>query len=98
MLFRSADPAIGSLFDDDPLLGPSLRRVARILHSRVAHVPADVISGRFTLMAHMITEACAAYEQRISAQPEQADWASTGRFLTDAAAGMLTAPDTSQGG
>ncbi len=90
-----ADPAIGRLFDEDPLLAPSLRRVSRILHERLAHIPAEVISGRFTLMAHMITEACAAYEQSISAQPELADWSATGRFLTDAAAGMLSAPDTS---
>ena len=90
-----ADPAIGRLFDDDPLLGPSLRRAARILSSRVAHVPGDVVSGRFTLIAHMITEGCAAYEQQISDHPEQADWSATGRFLTDAAAGILSAPDTS---
>ncbi len=90
-----ADPAIGRLFEDDPLLGPSLRRASRILHQRLEHIPAEVISGRFTLMAHMITEACAAYEERISDQPELADWSATGRFLTDAAAGMLSAPDTS---
>nr|WP_246318503.1 helix-turn-helix domain-containing protein [Leifsonia psychrotolerans] len=93
-----ADPAIGSLFDDDPLLGPSLRRVTRILHSRMAHIPDDIINGRFTLMAHLITEACAAYEESISIHPEHADWSATGRFLTDAAAGMLSAPDTSQAG
>lgn len=93
-----ADPAIGRLFDEDPLLGPSLRRVARILHTRLGHIPPEVINGRFTLMAHMITDACAAYEERISDRPERADWSATGRFLTDAAAGMVSAPDTSGSG
>ena len=91
-----ADPAIGRLFDEDPLLGPSLRRAARILHTRLSDIPSAVISGRFTLMAHMITEACADHEERISVQPALADWSATGRFLTDAAAGMLSAPDTSR--
>ncbi|WP_083365239.1 TetR/AcrR family transcriptional regulator [Microterricola viridarii] len=90
-----ADPAIGHLFDEDPLLAPSLRRVARILHTRLSHIHPDVINGRFTLMAHMITAACATYEERISEHPEQADWSATGRFLTDAAAGLVSAPDTS---
>ncbi|WP_199922302.1 hypothetical protein [Microterricola viridarii] len=43
----------------------------------------------------MITEACAVYEERISDRPEQADWSAVGRFLTDAAAGLVSAPDTS---
>ena len=91
-----ADPAIGQLFRGDPLLGPSLRRVGALVSDRLDDVSAPVLEGRFKLLAHMITDACAGYEERNSEHPDRANWAFFGHFLTDATAGMLCAPDTTR--
>ncbi|MFI5715925.1 TetR/AcrR family transcriptional regulator [Nocardia sp. NPDC051750] len=67
------------------------RLLARIDESLSA-VPASVQAGRERIVGRMITDICAEYEARISEGSQPAQWTALGYFLTDACAGLLSAP------
>jgi AcrR family transcriptional regulator len=55
-------------------------------------IPADVVRGRFYLLAHLVLGVCADQEATMNEGTQQEGWADVGSFLIDAAAGMLAAP------
>lgn len=59
-----------------------------------AGVAPDELAARVSLMTHLVAAACADIEQRSQASGAPPDWSEAGRFLSDAIAGMLTAPVT----
>ncbi|MGW1742230.1 TetR/AcrR family transcriptional regulator [Nocardia sp. NPDC001965] len=65
--------------------------IARI-DELLSAVPPTVQSGRERIVARMVTDICAEYEARVGAGTEPAQWTALGYFLTDACAGLLSAP------
>ncbi|WP_040798685.1 TetR/AcrR family transcriptional regulator [Nocardia higoensis] len=74
----------------DPL---AVTLIERLL-TQLGALPPDVLTGRTALLGRMIIDVCAEYEAKVQAGTEKPQWAALGHFLTDACAGMLTAPVT----
>jgi len=62
--------------------------------ARLGHLHAGVATGRATLMAQVVTNACAEVEARAERDATDPRWHDVGAFLSDALAGMLAAPVT----
>lgn len=74
----------------DPLAAELTQR----LLARLDTMPPEVLNGRAALLGRMIIDVCADYEAKIAAGRHAPQWTALGHFLTDACAGMLTAPVT----
>ncbi|MGW6117850.1 TetR/AcrR family transcriptional regulator [Nocardia sp. NPDC055165] len=74
----------------DPLTKELVERMSTLLPP----IPADVLRARQVVLGRMIVDVCADYEARIDAGGESPQWNALGYFLTDACAGMLSAPVT----
>lgn len=70
----------------------------RFIHGEMDGVPEGVLRGRAYLLAHMVTSACSDQEVKMNEGTHTGDWEQVGRFLIDAAAGMLAGPVTSPDG
>lgn len=68
------------------------------LIARTSHLLSDlspsVRSGRSALIGRMVIDTCADYEERVESGAQPPHWTAFGYFLTDACAGMLSAPVT----
>ncbi|MFI1461087.1 TetR/AcrR family transcriptional regulator [Nocardia carnea] len=67
-------------------------RVIAQIHEYLSAVPPTVRTGRERIVGRMIIDICAEYETRISEGTRTAEWTALGYFLTDACAGLLSAP------
>ena len=76
----------------------SLPEGLRFIHGDVEGIPEAVLRGRAYLLAHMVTSACSDQEVKMNEGTHKGDWEQVGRFLIDAAAGMLAGPVTSPDG
>lgn len=70
--------------------------IARI-DASLASIPPSVQEGRERIVARMITDICAEYEARVNEGSQPAQWRALGYFLTDACAGLLSAPVSDPG-
>lgn len=70
----------------------------RFIHGDVAGLSEAVLRGRAYLLAHMVLGVCADQEAKMNEGTHRGDWEQVGRFLIDAAAGMLSGPVTSPDG
>ena len=87
--------ASGSAIMADSAIGRSTKdAVLEMIRIHLRHIDTSVLTGRILLLSGMTFEACAGYEQSIDNGDRDPDWEGVGHFLTDAAAGMLTAPAT----
>jgi AcrR family transcriptional regulator len=86
------DPSVSPLMRRAAVSAPATARVARSVSARLAHLEPAVVRGRTTLMAHLISSACAEIEERAERDGADPDWPAVGDFLSDAIAGMLLAP------
>jgi len=78
------------IVDADPL---AAELTAGML-TQLGTLPPDVLTGRSALLGRMIIDVCAEYEAKVEAGTPAPQWTALGHFLTDACAGMLTAPVT----
>ncbi|MDN6605896.1 TetR/AcrR family transcriptional regulator [Brevibacterium sp.] len=76
----------------------SLPEDLRFIHGEMDGIPEGVLRGRAYLLAHMVTSACSDQEVKMNEGTHQGDWEQVGRFLIDAAAGMLAGRVTSPDG
>lgn len=70
----------------------------RFIHGEVEGLPEAVLRGRAYLLAHMVIGVCADQEAKMNEGTHRGDWEQVGRFLIDAAAGMLSGPVTAPDG
>ena len=70
----------------------------RFIHGEVNGLSEGVLRGRASLLAHMVIGVSADQEAKMNEGTHQGDWEQVGRFLIDAASGMLAAPVTSPDG
>lgn len=70
----------------------------RFTHGAIDGIPEGVLRGRAYLLAHMVTSACSDQEVKMNEGTHNGDWEQVGRFLIDAAAGMIAGPVTSPDG
>lgn len=76
----------------------SLPEGLRFIHGEMGGIPEGVLRGRAYLLAHMVTNACSDQEMKMNEGTHKGDWEQVGRFLIDAAAGMLAGRVTSPDG
>ncbi|SDR75738.1 regulatory protein, tetR family [Brevibacterium sandarakinum] len=70
----------------------------RFIHGSIDGIPEGVLRGRAYLLAHMVTSACSDQEVKMNEGTDKGSWEQVGRFLIDAAAGMIAGPVTSPDG
>lgn len=70
----------------------------RFIHGEMDGIPEGVLRGRAYLLAHMVTSACSDQEAKMNEGTHKGDWEQVGRFLIDAAAGMIAGRVTSPDG
>lgn len=70
----------------------------RFIHGEVEGIPEGVLRGRAYLLAHMVIGVSADQERKMNDGTHQGSWEQVGRFLVDAASGMLAGPVTSPDG
>lgn len=70
----------------------------RFINGEEEGIPEGVLRGRAYLLAHMVIGVCADQEEKMAEGSHQGTWEQVGRFLIDAAAGMLAAPVTAPDG
>ncbi|NLU84261.1 helix-turn-helix domain-containing protein [Rhodococcus sp. HNM0569] len=85
----SAEAILGSEAAD-----PLAEQLAGRIGTFTEHIPRNTLVGRGRLLGSMITDVCAEYEAGIAEGVFEPDWTAVGYFLTDAAAGMLSAAVT----
>ena len=66
----------------------------RFINGAVDGIPESVLRGRAYLLGSMVIGVCADQEAKINEDANNGSWEQVGRFLIDAAAGMLVAPVT----
>ena len=64
----------------------------RLIRGATSGIPEEVLQARFRLLGHLVVGVCAEQEALISQGTHRGSWEQVGRFLIDAAAGMLAAP------
>ncbi|WP_067855193.1 TetR/AcrR family transcriptional regulator [Nocardia shimofusensis] len=87
-------PSTAALTTDIVGSDPLAAQLIELLLTRLGTLPPDVLTGRTALLGRMIIDVCAEYEAKVQAGTEVPQWTALGHFLTDACAGMLTAPVT----
>ncbi|WP_423057512.1 TetR/AcrR family transcriptional regulator [Brevibacterium linens] len=70
----------------------------RFINGAVDGIPESVLRGRAYLLGSMVIGVCADQEAKINEDVNKGSWEQVGRFLIDAAAGMLGAPVTDPDG
>lgn len=70
----------------------------RFIHGEVDGIPEGVLRGRAYLLGHMVISVSADQEAKMNEGTYKGDWEQVGRFLIDAASGMLAGPVTSPDG
>ena len=70
----------------------------RFINGAVDGIPESVLRGRAYLLGSMVIGVCADQEAKINEDANKGSWEQVGRFLIDAAAGMLGAPVTDPDG
>lgn len=70
----------------------------RFVHGEVDGISESVLRGRGYILAHMVIGVSAEQEAKMNEGTHKGDWEQVGRFLIDAASGMLSAPVTSPDG
>ncbi|WGP07464.1 helix-turn-helix domain-containing protein [Bacillus subtilis] len=70
----------------------------RFINGAVDGVPESVLRGRAYLLGSMVIGVCADQEAKMNEDVNKGSWEQVGRFLIDAAAGMLGAPVTDPDG
>ena len=70
----------------------------RFDHGEIDGIPEGVLRGRAYLLAHMVFGVSADQEAKMNEGTHKGTWEQVGRFLIDAAAGMIAAPVTSPDG
>ncbi|GGY99845.1 TetR/AcrR family transcriptional regulator [Streptomyces nitrosporeus] len=86
------DPVAMALMRGMEDAAPTAALIVRSVAARLDHLPRAIVRGRAALMSHIITSACADMEGRAARDGRAPGWHSAGDFLSDAIAGMLTAP------
>ncbi|HLS75713.1 MAG TPA: TetR/AcrR family transcriptional regulator [Nocardia sp.] len=87
-------PSTATLTSDIITSDPVAAELVDSLLGKLGDLPPNVLAGRTALLGRMIIDVCAEYEAKVHAGTEQPQWTALGHFLTDACAGMLTAPVT----
>ncbi|WP_129660756.1 TetR/AcrR family transcriptional regulator [Rothia uropygialis] len=64
----------------------------KFVQRKVEGISDGVLQGRSYLMAHLVIRVCAEQEELMNKGEHRGNWMQVGRFLIDAAAGMLAAP------
>lgn len=88
------DPAAFPLWRSAETTAQTAVLITRSIVARLGHLHAGVVTGRATLMAQVVTNACAEVEARAERDGTDPRWHDVGAFLSDALAGMLAAPVT----
>ncbi|WP_406142301.1 TetR family transcriptional regulator [Streptomyces sp. NBC_01089] len=90
------DPTMRTLVTEQAIARPNLRRVLDGLGRRLAHLSPEVRAARGEMARHLIVHTCADREGALAANTgvPPASWDRTAAALTDAIAGLLTAPAT----
>lgn len=70
----------------------------RFINGAVDGIPEGVLRGRAYLLGSMVVGVCADQEAKMNEDANTGSWEQVGRFLIDAAAGMLGAPVTDPDG
>lgn len=70
----------------------------RFINGSINGIPEGVLRGRAYLLGSMVIGVCADQEAKINEDANKGSWEQVGRFLIDAAAGMLGAPVTDPDG
>ncbi|MCU4298693.1 TetR/AcrR family transcriptional regulator [Brevibacterium permense] len=70
----------------------------RFINGAVDGIPERVLRGRAYLLGSMVVGVCADQEAKMNEDANKGSWEQVGRFLIDAAAGMLGAPVTAPDG
>ncbi|UVI37377.1 TetR/AcrR family transcriptional regulator [Brevibacterium spongiae] len=70
----------------------------RFINCGVNGIPAGVLRGRAYLLGSMVVGVCADQEAKMNDDANKGSWEQVGRFLIDAASGMLGAPVTDPDG
>lgn len=91
------DPSTAQMLRESAEQAPAAAEVFASLVNRLhalGTLDHDETAGRAGLMTHLVVSACADIERRSHVHGGPARWSEAGRFLSDAIAGMLTAPVT----
>lgn len=78
--------------------GADLPDDLRFINGAVDGIPESVLRGRAYLLGSMVIGVCADQEAKMNEDANKGSWEQVGRFLIDAAAGMLGAPVTDPDG
>ncbi|MGC2940265.1 MULTISPECIES: TetR/AcrR family transcriptional regulator [unclassified Brevibacterium] len=70
----------------------------RFINGAIDGIPEGVLRGRAYLLGSMVVGVCADQEAKMNEDANKGSWEQVGRFLIDAAAGMLGAPVTDPDG
>lgn len=70
----------------------------RFINGAVDGIPEGVLRGRAYLLGSMVVGVCADQEAKMNEDANKGSWEQVGRFLIDAAAGMIGAPVTDPDG
>ena len=89
-----ATPSTEHLIDHDADGWDGLGRVKTVAAQRLEHIPPLTLSARGQVLRTLVSTVCAKYEARIEQHSDTPDWFHVGLFLTDIAAGMLSADVT----
>lgn len=76
---------------------PAVVEIGASISTRLGHLPPEIVRGRLGLMLRVVMVSCADVERAALEGRRQPQWETTGLFLSDALAGMLTAPSTLEG-
>ncbi|WP_210605105.1 TetR/AcrR family transcriptional regulator [Brevibacterium oceani] len=82
----------------DVIGGSDVPEDLRFINGAVEGIPEGVLRGRAYLLGSMVVRVCADQEARMNEDANKGSWEQVGRFLIDAAAGMLAAPVTDPDG
>lgn len=70
----------------------------RFINGEVEGISEGVLRGRAYLLGHMVIGVCADQEKKMNDGTHKGSWEQVGRFLIDAASGMLAGPVTAPDG
>ncbi|MGI5220859.1 TetR/AcrR family transcriptional regulator [Nocardia sp. CA-290969] len=85
-------PSTAAMLAETARSDESSKRLIAGIDELLSAVPATVKAGRERVMGRMIIDICAEYEARIDEGSQTPQWTALGYFLTDACAGLLSAP------
>ncbi|GAA4753563.1 TetR family transcriptional regulator [Modestobacter marinus] len=92
------DPTTATLLRESAGLAQSASAIAHSVVTRLGHLDGDVVIGRTRLMTRIVSASCADVETQAARDGTDPAWQAVGDFLSDAIAGMLSAPVTHRHG